>query len=184
MWPAGLNDSDKDKMGLEEFREVFLELYPDLCLYTSRFVNDVETAKDIVQETFTTFWMDNDKLRNKKLLRPYLFKSVKNKAYNYIKRESRKSGIDELFDNYNQEMANSENESVLALLSYSNLQDDLESAIQELPEQRQQIFRLSRFEQLKHKEIAQQLEISPKTVETQIYRTLKFLREKLKHHLD
>lgn len=184
MWLSGLYGAKKDGAGIENFRELFLELYPDLCLYASRYVNDVDAAKDIVQEVFTTFWSENDKLRNKRLVKPYLFKSVKHKALNYIKRESRKSGLDEFFDTFNKELAISENEGVESLLSFSNLQNDLEKAISELPEQRQQIFRMSRFEQLKHKEIANKLNISPKTVETQIYRTLKFLREKLKHHLE
>lgn len=184
MWLSGLYGAEKGKIGMQEFREIFLELYPSLCIYASRFVNDVETSKDIVQEVLITFWEENDKLRNKNLIKPYLFKSIKNKALNYKKRESRKSGLDELFDTFNEELANSENEGVENYLSFSNLQADLEKAIQELPEQRQLIFRMSRFQEMKHKEIAKHLDISPKTVETQIYRTLKFLREKLKHHLE
>ena len=115
MWLSGLYGTEKGKIGMKEFRTIFLELYPSLCIYASRFVNDVETSKDIVQEVLLTFWEDNDKLRNKNLIKPYLFKSVKNKALNYKKRESRKSGLDELFDNFNEELANSENESVEAV---------------------------------------------------------------------
>ncbi|MCY1718860.1 RNA polymerase sigma-70 factor [Prolixibacteraceae bacterium Z1-6] len=183
MWLTGLYGGGKEKMGIEEFQKIFLELYPDLCVYASSFVIDVASSKDIVQDVFTTFWIENDKLINKKLIKPYLFKSVKHKALNYKKREKRKSGLDELFSSFTEELANSENETVEAFLSYSNLQSDLEMAIQELPEQRQLIFRMSRFEEMKHKEIAKELNISPKTVETQIYRTLKFLKAKLKHHL-
>lgn len=183
MWLSGLYNSIKKKMGIGEFREVFLELYPDLCVYAAKFVNDEHAAKDIVQDVFTSFWLENDKLRNKKLIRPYLFKSVKHKALNYKKRESRKSGLDDFFDSYNSEIANSENESIESFLALSGLKNDLEKAIAELPEQRQKIFRMSRFDQLNHKEIAEKLDISVKTVETQIYRSLKFLREKLKHHL-
>jgi RNA polymerase sigma-70 factor (ECF subfamily) len=65
-----------------------------------------------------------------------------------------------------------ENQDAISYLSFNSLKEDLENAIDELPEQRQKIFRLSRFEQLKHKEIAIKLNISPKTVETQIYRSL------------
>uniref|UniRef100_UPI0032164E6D RNA polymerase sigma-70 factor n=1 Tax=uncultured Draconibacterium sp. TaxID=1573823 RepID=UPI0032164E6D len=183
MWLTGLYGGSKKKIGIEEFRKIFLELYPDLCIYASGFVNDVSASKDIVQDVFATFWVENEKLINKSLIKPYLFKSVKHKALNYKKRESRKSGLDEFFNSVNDELANSENETVDAFLSYSHLQSDLEKAIQELPEQRQLIFRMSRFEGMKHKQIAEELNISPKTVETQIYRTLKFLKEKLKHHL-
>ncbi len=184
MWLSGLYGAGKGKIGINEFREIFLELYPSLCIYASRFVNDVETSKDIVQEVLLTFWEDNDKLRNKNLIKPYLFKSVKHKALNHKKRESRKSGLDELFDTFNEKLTNSENESIEAYLNFSRLQSDLDEAIKELPKQRQLIFRMSRFQEMRHKEIAKELDISPKTVETQIYRTLKFLREKLKHHLE
>jgi RNA polymerase sigma-70 factor (ECF subfamily) len=77
-----------------------------------------------------------------------------------------------------------ENQDAISFLSYNSLKEDLENAINELPEQRQKIFRLSRFEQLKHKEIAIKLNISPKTVETQIYRSLIFLRKKLNNYLN
>ena len=184
MWLSGLYGTGKGKIGIKEFRAVFLDLYPSLCIYASRFVHDVEISKDIVQEVFLTFWEENHILRNKDLIKPYLFKSVKNKALNYKKRESRKSGLDELFDTYLEKLTISENESVEAYLSYSRLQSDLNDAIQELPAQRQLIFRMSRFQEMRHKQIAKELKISPKTVETQIYRTLKFLREKLKHHLE
>lgn len=184
MWLSGLYGVNKGAIEIEEFRTLFLELYPELCIYASKYVNDVEAAKDIVQEVFTTFWTDNKKLRNKRLVKPYLFKSVKHKALNYKKRESRKSGLDEFFESFNEELASSENESIESFMSFTSLQNDLAKAILELPEQRQQIFKMSRFEQMKHKEIAKKLNISPKTVETQIYRTLKFLRQKLKHHLE
>jgi len=64
------------------------------------------------------------------------------------------------------------------------LEIDLEDAVKELPEQRQIIFRMSRFQNMKHKEIATELNISPKTVETQIYRSLIFLQGKLRHYLN
>lgn len=184
MWLSGLYGARNNSIGITEFHKLFLELYPALCIYACRFVNDAEAAKDIVQEVFTTFWTENSKLQNKKLVKPYLFKSVKHKALNYKKREKRKSGLDEFFDAYNEEIASSETESIESFLSFASLQNDLEKAINELPEQRQKIFRMSRFQEMKHKEIAKELDISPKTVETQIYRTLKFLRIRLKHYLE
>ena len=184
MWLSGLYGARNEKIGIDEFREIFLELYPDLCLYASKYVNETEAAKDIVQEVFAGFWSENDKLKNKKLVKPYLFKSVKHRALNYLKRESRKSPLDEFFELHSEKMANAEKESIDSLLALASLRADLENAIQQLPEQRQKIFRMSRFDGMRHKEIAKSLDISPKTVETQIYRTLKFLRERLKHHLE
>lgn len=184
MWFLSFYKPDKkQRISKTQFQAIFKEQYADLCLYASRFINDNEAAKDIVQEVLTSFWIDSDKLRNKALIKPYLFKSVKHKALNFIKREKRKSPLDALFDSYNEELATSENESVESYFSMNLLMHDLEDAMSELPEQRRKIFKMSRFENLKHKEIAEQLNISPKTVETHIFRTLQFLRQRLKHHL-
>ena len=100
MWPSGLyNLTGSNKIGIEEFRQIFLDLYPDLCLYAIKFVGDIDTSKDIVQEVLTRFWEENEKLLNKNLIRPYLFKAVKNRALNYNKREKRKTGLDEYLEN-------------------------------------------------------------------------------------
>ena len=185
MWPSGLyNLVGSNKIGIEEFRQIFLDLYPDLCLYAIKFVGDIDTSKDIVQEVLTRFWEENEKLLNKNLMRPYLFKAVKNNALNYNKREKRKTGLDELIENAEFKLEDTGSQDQIEAISFKNLQNDLEEAVRELPEQRKKIFEMSRFQNMKHKEIAAELNISPKTVETQIYRSLNHLRDKLKHYLD
>jgi len=184
VWFLSLYVSGKEGgLKVEEFRKIFLEMYPVLCVYASGYLNDSEAAKDIVQEVLTTFWTENEKLKNKDLVKPYLFKAVKHKALNYKKRESRKSPLDSFFDEYNAELSIADDENVESFMALNSLMDDLEAAINELPEQRRKIFQMSRFEQMKHKEIADTLGISPKTVETQIFRALQFLRDRLKHYL-
>lgn len=185
MWPSGLYKIEgSNKLGIEEFRKIFLDLYPDLCLYAFKFVGDYDSSKDIVQEVLTQFWVENEKLLNKNLLKPYLFKSVKNRALNFSKREKRSTGLDEWIKLQNLDLADQNSSDAIDKIAFSDLQNDMEKAIEELPEQRRKIFRMSRYENLKHKEIAESLKISPKTVETQIYRSLTFLRKKLKHYLD
>lgn len=183
MWLLGLYRGEASKLGIEEFREIFLAFFPELCLYASKFVGDLDASKDVVQDVFTKFWEENDKLFDKNRIKPYLYKAVKNRSLNYKKREKRKMGIDEIFDSFNVDVEDSTNLDNLEALSYKNLQNKLEKAISELPKHRQKIFRMSRFQQMKHKEIAEELGISPKTVETQIYRSLNFLRERLKNYL-
>jgi RNA polymerase sigma-70 factor, ECF subfamily len=185
MWLLGFYQSISNrKIKTEEFQEIFLEFFPELCLYAAKFVTDFDTSKDIVQDVLANFWEENDKLLNKNLIRPYLYKAVKNKALNFNKREKRKTGLDEICYPHYTDVEDLNTLDAVSEISFKNLQTDLEDAIIKLPEQRQKIFRLSRFEQMKHKEIAELLNISTKTVETQIYRSLKFLREKLNHYLD
>jgi len=176
--------NEDDKIGMEEFQKIFLEYFPSLCMYASKFVSDFDVSKDIAQEVLLKFWEENHKLRNLNLLKPYLYKSIKNRALNYNKRHKRIEGLDKLLLESNPNHFDIETNDASSFLSFSELKNDLENAINELPAQRRKIFMLSRFEQLKHKEIALKLNISPKTVETQIYRSLSYLREKLKHHLN
>jgi len=185
MWLSGLfKYVTGNKLEIEEFHQIFLDLYPDLCLYALKFVNDIDTSKDIVQEVLARFWVENEKLLNKNLIRPYLYKSVKNQALKHNKREKRKTGLDAYIFEHEEVLADSENLDQINTISYNNLKKDLENAVNEMPEQRRRIFKMSRFQNMKHKEIAQELQISPKTVETQIYRSLTVLRKKLQHYLD
>jgi len=83
MNPSGIfNNKNSNKLEVSEFRQIFLEYYPSLILHASKFVHDIDISKDIVQEVLTRFWLENDKLRNKNLVKPYLYKSVKNRALN------------------------------------------------------------------------------------------------------
>ena len=185
MWLFGLyGDKRGNKLNIVEFKEIFVEYYPGLCLYATKFVDDSNTSKDIVQDVLIKFWNENEKLNNKTLVKPYLYKAVKHRALNYNKREKRKTALDEIFDPQKTEFELADDSDTISSISFKHLQDDLENAVRELPEQRQIIFRMSRFQQMKHKEIATELNISPKTVETQIYRSLLHLQKKLQHYLN
>ncbi len=185
MWLFGLYaNKSGGQIGIEEFKEIFQNLFPELCIYASKFVGDFDTSKDIVHDVLTQFWVENEKLLHKNLIKPYLYKAVKNRALNYNKREKRKSRLDEIFDLQNSDHDLTDDNDTISSISFENLQIDLEKAVCELPEQRQIIFRMSRFQQMKHKEIAAELNLSTKTVETQIYRSLIFLQSKLRHYLN
>jgi len=185
MWLLGIfENTDREHIGIEEFKGIFQELFVELCLYAAKFVGDFDNSKDLVQDVFTDFWSNSNKLKDKTLFKSYLYIAVKNRALNYNKREKRKSRLDELLDSDNTNIDFSDDNDTISTLSFEHLQLDLEKAVSELPEQRQLIFRMSRFQQMKHKEIAEELKISPKTVETQIYRSLVFLQGKLRHYLN
>ena len=144
MWPSGLFKYETGKkLEIEEFHQIFLDLYPDLCLYALKFVNDIDTSKDIVQEVLTRFWMENEKLLNKNLIRPYLYKSVKNQSLKFKKKEKRNTGLDVFLDEFEEVLMDSENQNQINTISYKNLQNDLKEAVNEMPEQRKRIFKMS-----------------------------------------
>ncbi len=139
----------------------------------------MDQAEEIVQEMFFNFWQKREKTEISISLEAYLFRSVRNACLNYLKhlkiREQYRLAT-------NQELRNKEQEvhdHVVAL----ELHDRIENAIDQLPTERRRIFKMSRYEELKYKEIAERLGISVKTVEVQMSKALKFLRQHLSDYL-
>lgn len=183
MRPTRLYDRDNETIGVEEFRQVVIGHYKDLCLYSFRFVQDADLAKDIVQEVLTSFWNDRKKIRNKNAIHAYLRTAIKNHALNLLRKSKKVSELDQVLLSSNHESMFSEDPVVFDHMSFENLKQDYDKALAELPKQRRLIFEMSRVQQMSYKEIAAEMDISTKTVETQIYRSLGFLRKRLQKYL-
>ena len=187
-----MHDVDNDllislKSGdLAAFEKFYIEFHPKLFAFSRKFIDDSETAKDILQEVFFDFWTQRSVIDIKTSVQSYLFRMLHNRCLNHIR--SRK--IHEKYVDYSE---NKLKEAELAFYDYGldnytsifflEMQDILEKSIQSLPESCRQIFLLSRNEGLTSKEIANQLNISIRTVENQIYRSLKIIKEDLKDYL-
>jgi len=150
-----------------------------LCGYARKYLDDVDQAEEIVQEMFFNFWQKKEKLEITTSVEAYLFRSVRNSCLNYLKhlkiREEHRLAT-------NQEIILKEQEvhdNVIAL----ELQEKIDSVIEQLPPERKKIFIMSRHEELKYKEIAEKLNLSVKTVEVQMSKALKFLRLHLSEYL-
>lgn len=132
-------------------------------------VEDRDAAEDIVQDCFISLW---EKSSHKHIdnVGGYLFKSVKYACFMYL----RSGTISRKYLDHINKVAfdNSTEEDFYA----QELQEVLDSSIATLPEKCREIFYLSRFEFLPNKQIAEQLQISPKTVENQITKALRILR--------
>lgn len=132
-----------------------------------------------MQEMFFSFWQKKEKLEINTSLEAYLFRSVRNSCLNYLKhlkiREQYKLANNQEIRRKEQEV----HDNVVAL----ELQERIEHVINELPPERKKIFKMSRYEELKYKEIAEKLKISVKTVEAQMGKALKFLRLHLADYL-
>ncbi len=161
------------------FELLFKAQYPVLCGYARKYLDDTDHAEEIVQEMFFNFWQKKEKLEISTSLEAYLFRSVRNACLNYLKhlkvREEYRLAT-------NQELLRKEQEihdHVVGL----ELQDKIDQVISQLPPERQKIFKMSRFDELKYKEIAEKLNLSVKTVEVQMSKALKFLRLHLAEYL-
>lgn len=161
-----------DKSALKEIFETF---YPSLCHYASHFLGDHDQSEEVVQGLFVRIWEKRELVDVSTSLRSYLFKSVRNQCINLIMHEKVKQNHARKIRDALIEDAAEED-----YFLKDELAEAISLAIAALPEKRREIFLLSRQEGLKYQEIAGRLQISVKTVETQMGLALKFLRKKCK----
>jgi RNA polymerase sigma-70 factor, ECF subfamily len=161
------------------FEMIFKTYYQPLCSYAFTFLHDKEEAEEIVQSTFLSVWEKHEAIAIRTAVKPYLYAMVRNACLNVIKHEKikQKHAVEEIA------MAAHSHESVAQAVASSELEGKIQQAMEKLPEQCRLVFKLSRFEELKYSEIAEQLEISVKTVENHMGKALKIMREQLKDYL-
>ncbi|MGC9342073.1 MAG: RNA polymerase sigma-70 factor [Bacteroidales bacterium] len=161
------------------FEILFKHYYPGLVIYASKFVQDRSEAEEIVQEFFIRLWEKHHKIKSSSTLKSYVFQSVKNSSLNFI-RDKKVSLpiIEELVQSSNSELIFNPD-----LYVASELQQKIESAVNSLPEKCREVFLMSRFRNMKNDEIAQELNISKRTVETHISNAIKVLKTELKEFL-
>ncbi len=161
------------------FEQLFFDYYHDLCLYAYTYLNDEMLAEDIVQSFFKELWEKSTFLNIKSNIKSYLFKSVRNDCLDYLKSKLAKTSFESL--------ENIEIETDEANFDYSDAEKLIklvDDAIKQLPSQCQIIFRLSRYSEMKHKEIAEELNLSLKTVENQIGIAIKRIKQQVKINLN
>jgi len=173
---------EKVKSGDEvAFELLFRKYYVPLCNFANKFTSNTAESEEIVQEVFLNIWKKRDQLKLEQEIRPYLYKSVQNLCFNFIQHQKVVDQYYAVIDIVYQNRAEDFNtyESVL----YSELQTKVEEAISSLPTECRRIFQMSRKDGLKYAEIADKLQISVKTVETQMSRALAKLKVALKDYL-
>ncbi len=172
---------DDEKEWPSENKEAFFEslfhtYYKTLCRFSFRIVHDKEKAEDVVQSCFINFWQKRDVLTLHASFKSYLFRAVYNRSINEYN-QSKKNRHEEL--SVLEEESSSRSDDPLLQLQAVELEQKIAQAIGSMPEGCRTIFLLSREEQLSYKEIAEMLEISIKTVENQMGKALRIMREHL-----
>ncbi len=167
-----INKSDE-----KAFEILFHKYYGILCSFAFKLIHDDVAAEEIVQDFFVKLWEKREQISIETSVKNYFFRSVKNLCINFIQHNKTKIAytqklLSELENNFSDENNYPE----------PGLYEKIEESINYLPEKRREIFRLSRQEGLKYHEIAQKLNISIKTVETQMSLAIKTLRDKLKNY--
>jgi RNA polymerase sigma-70 factor (ECF subfamily) len=168
-----------EKFSNQDFENLFKDFFTPLCYFARKYVSDIDSAKEIVHDVFINLWEKRDSIDPEKSIKSYLYTSVNNRCLNHI-RDNKK------FDKENTEieLINEEHNSVSTdSMEEDELKAKINKSINNLPEKCRKVFVLSRYEELKYHEIAERLEISVKTVEAQMSKALKILRENLKEYV-
>lgn len=157
---------------------LFKQYFKPLCMYCQyRFGFDLDIAKEAVHTGFIRLWENRQNISPELSTRAYLYKIVSNTSLDMLKHNK-----------VRQKHAKQVLQTTSAIVPFKDpelkqLVADIDNAISELPEQMRRIFELSRYEGLKYSEISSRLNLSVKTVETQMSRALVKLRQKLSHYL-
>lgn len=167
----------------QAFEYLFKAYYPRLRGYAIRFVEDEETARDIIQECFMRFWEKREMLSAVSVT-SLLFAMVRNGCLNYLKHLSivEKHQIEYLATIDGEERLYHTDLSLDAehKLLYTELQEQINIVIGQLPERSREVFLMSRFNGLKNREIADKLQISTTAVEKHISKALKSFSQHFK----
>ncbi|MFC2120773.1 RNA polymerase sigma-70 factor, partial [Bacteroidota bacterium] len=149
-----------------------------LLFYAKKIVKEIESAEEIVQDVFMNLWEKRKAPGIHTSLKSYLFRAVHNHALNKIKHNQ----VELKYQDYYINLYKSYSKDIAGGTPEPFVKEKIQESISKLPEQCRRIFVLSRIDGLKHKEIAEKLAISPKTVEVQIRKASILLREKLKDY--
>jgi RNA polymerase sigma-70 factor (family 1) len=153
---------------------LFRHYYQPLCSHAVRLLFSKAIAEDLVSEIFYQFYVNETYVTVTSSYRAYLYKAVRHRAYNYLRKEVKHSTDTQI------DFSEAESLQPDALLQYEELYHDVENAINSLPAQCRKIYLMHRFEDKKYQAIAEELQLSPRTVEAQIRKASHFLRDFLK----
>jgi RNA polymerase sigma-70 factor (ECF subfamily) len=157
------------------FESLFRSEFKGLCFFALQFTKDADMAREITQEAFISLWEKRASIDLSKPVKTYLSTTVRNKCLNWLRYNKKfNKGILDIEGLLSEKTYDQPDRLVEA-----EIRDRIGKAIDELPVKCREIFVLNRQENLKYQEIAIRLEISVKTVETQMSKALQHMRNRL-----
>ncbi|MEX6690405.1 RNA polymerase sigma-70 factor [Danxiaibacter flavus] len=160
----------------QAFEQVFKAYFKNLHAYACNILKNDATSEEVVQNVFFKLWNSKSNINVQSSLSAYLYRAVHNECMNHIKHGNVRK-VYQLHAAHTMQSAG--NGHADHSHARAELQQKLQEALNDLPEQCRTVFQLSRFEELKYREIAKVLGISVKTVENQMGKALRILRTKL-----
>jgi RNA polymerase sigma-70 factor (ECF subfamily) len=170
---ARLRNDDKTVL-----KELFEAHYQSVCGAVQRIIGERGMTEDLAQQVFIRFWEKRHLIQIDTSPGAYLHRMAVNEALAYLRAKKNQQPEELTYATPMPAEADGEDQ-----LLQTELQTQLHRVIDGLPPRCRTVFQLSRFEELSYQEIADQMEISIKTVEHQMGKALRVLREQLKDYL-
>ena len=165
------------------FEVIYNEYFGILYHLSFHYLHDGKAAEEVVQDTFLKLWEIKSSLNEQINIRNYLYTITKNNCLNYLRNQKislkHLGNLKYLEMQFNYEAL----EKLGNYLQFEELRNKIDLAISQLPAEMMETFKLSRFEELSYKQIAEKQGISIKTVEARISKALRILRVELKEYL-
>ncbi len=158
------------------FEQIFKTHFNSLCLFSRKYIHDTDVCKEIVHNVFVNIWEKRSTIDLGKNVKSYLFAAVYSRCMNYIRDQKKFDGN---ASEHIEVLNKVDDHDIEEKMAETELENRINGAIQTLPEKCREVFQLNRIEGLKYREIAEKLGISIKTVENQVSKALKVLRENL-----
>jgi RNA polymerase sigma-70 factor (family 1) len=158
----------------DAFRSLFNAYSPKIHAFALSYLKNETEAEELIQEVFLKLWEVRATLDSSKNIKSFLFKICINLIYDYIRRKN----IEQAYIEYSGKNSSIYGHDTWHEVVYNDMLANLYQLVAVMPLQRQRIFRMSKEEGLSNEEIAQQLNLSKRTVENQLYRAVSFLKEK------
>ncbi len=162
-----------------EFEQVFKSHFKALHAYACTILQEEAMAEEMVQQVFFKLWEKREQVNIQQSLNAYLYRSVYNDCLNYLKHKK----VKKAHQSHTLYTSGTTTDNVSRNVIAKELEEKIADALNQLPEQCRTIFQMSRFEELKYREIADKLNLSVKTVENQMGKALKIMRMQLIEYL-
>ncbi|MDR2679245.1 MAG: RNA polymerase sigma-70 factor [Tannerella sp.] len=164
---------------IKTFEKVFRRYYAPLCLYASGITGRKDISEEVVQDVFYNIWKDRETVRILHSVKNYLYGAVRNRSLRYLESLSVR---EHYLKNLPDDDCIASEPSPQEELEYKELETLVNKTLNQLPERRMQIFKMHRLDGKKYKEIAESLSISVKTVEAEMTKVYKTLRQEIEKY--